>query len=101
MLALAALTRDDVANYVGDLFDVYLILLLVYILSNMFFSFGGRPPYWRALDVFLTFLREVIEPYLAFFRRFVPALGMIDLSPLLAIIVLVVVRTLLVDAIQG
>ncbi len=101
MLAIAALTRDDIANYIGDLFDVYLILLLIYILSNMVFSFGARPPFSRALDTVLTFLREVIEPYLRLFRRFIPAVGMLDLSPLVAIIVLIVVRTLLVDLIQN
>jgi YggT family protein len=101
MLALAALTRFDIADYVGDLFDVYLILLLVYILSNLLFSFGARPPYWRGTDAVLTFLRDVSEPYLKIFRRFIPSLGMFDLSPLIAIILLVIVRTLLVNAIQG
>lgn len=101
MLALAALTRDDIANYIGDLFDVYLVLLLIYILTNLVFSFGARPPYWRVVDQLLTFLREVSEPYLRLFRRFIPALGMFDLSPLVAIIVLIIVRTLLVDLIQG
>jgi len=101
MLALAALTRDDIANYVGDLFDVYLILLLIYILSNLVFSFGARPPYWRWLDQVLTFLREVSEPYLRIFRRFIPSLGMVDLSPMVAIIVLIVVRTVLVNLISG
>jgi YggT family protein len=101
MLALAALTRDDIASYVNDLFDVYLILLLIYILTNMLFSFGMRPPYSRALDAVLTFLREVSEPLLRVFRRFVPTIGMFDLSPLLAIVVLLVLQRLLVDLIQG
>jgi YggT family protein len=101
MLALAALTRDDIASYVNALFDVYLILLLVYILTNLLFSFGMRPPYTRASDAVLTFLREVSEPLLRIFRRFIPPIGMVDLSALLAIILLVVVQRLLVDLIRG
>ena len=67
----------------------------------MFFAFGGRPPYSRGLDVVLNFLRDVSEPYLRIFRRFIPAIGMLDLSPFVAIIVLVVLRTVLVELIQG
>ena len=35
MMLLAAVTRDDVANYVGDLFGVYIVLLLIYILDQL------------------------------------------------------------------
>lgn len=34
------------------------------------------------------FLGRIVEPYLEPFRKFVPPLGMIDLSPIVAIIVL-------------
>nr|WP_227935987.1 YggT family protein [Alkalihalobacillus deserti] len=34
------------------------------------------------------FIGRIVEPYLEPFRRFVPPLGMIDLSPIVAIIVL-------------
>jgi uncharacterized protein YggT (Ycf19 family) len=43
----------------------------------------------------------VCEPYLRLFRRFIPPLGAIDLSPMVAIIVLYFVRSLLVSVIQG
>ncbi|WP_347178056.1 YggT family protein [Sporosarcina thermotolerans] len=33
-------------------------------------------------------LSRITEPYLAFFRRFIPPLGMIDISPIVAIFVL-------------
>ena len=57
-------------------------------------------PYARWTDSVLNFLRDVSEPYLRVFRRLIPSIGMIDLSPMVAIIVLYVVRTLLVDAIS-
>jgi YggT family protein len=96
-----ALTRVDVANYVDALFEVYILLILLYVLFNLLFSFGVRLPYSRWSDVLLGFLRDVSEPYLRVFRRFIPPLGMIDLTPMIAIFVLIIVRTIVVGAISG
>ena len=100
-MALAALTRVDVANYVDALFTVYILIIFVYILINLLFSFGLRTPYSRWSDAVLNFLRDVVDPYLRIFRRFIPPIGMFDLSPMVAIIVLYVVRTIVVNAIAG
>jgi uncharacterized protein YggT (Ycf19 family) len=99
MLALASV-RSDIANYVSALFEVYIVVIFIYILLNLLFSFGVQLPYARWTDSVLGFLRDVSEPYLRLFRRLIPSIGMIDLSPVVAIIVLYVVRTLLVDAIR-
>ncbi|MFZ0385456.1 MAG: YggT family protein [Solirubrobacteraceae bacterium] len=99
MLALASV-RSDIAKYVGALFEVYIVLIFIYILLNLLFSFGMRMPYARWTDTVLNFLRDVCEPYLRVFRRLIPSIGMLDLSPVVAIIVLYVVRTLLVDALS-
>jgi uncharacterized protein YggT (Ycf19 family) len=100
MLALAT-TRSDIASYVSALFEVYIVIIFVYILLNLLFSFGMRLPYARWSDALMNFLRDVCEPYLRLFRRFIPPLGAIDLSPMVAIIVLYFVRSLLVSVIQG
>ncbi len=98
---LLATARSQVADYVSTLISVYVVLILVYILSTLFFSFGGRAPYNRALNAVLEFLRQVCEPYLRFFRRFIPPLGPLDLSPMVAIIALYVVGGLVVGLIRG
>lgn len=100
-MLLAANIRADVANYVSDLFGVYIALLLIYILANLALSFGLRPAYARWVDVALDFLRGVCEPYLRIFRRLIPSMGMLDLSPILALIVLGLARTLIVTLIGG
>jgi YggT family protein len=100
-MVLGALTRVDVANYVDALFTVYILIIFVYILINLLFSFGLRTPYSRWSDAILGFLRDVTEPYLRLFRRFIPPIGMFDLSPMVAIIVLYFVRTIIVNAIAG
>jgi YggT family protein len=98
---LAAITRGDIANYVQALFLVYILLIFVYILLNMMFSLGLRPPYSRWTDAVMNFLRDVCEPYLRIFRRFIPPIGMFDLTPMIAIILLYIVETLVVNAIRG
>jgi YggT family protein len=100
MLGLA-LTRVDIANYVDALFEVYIVLILLYIVFNLLFSFGVRLPYSRWSDTLLNFLRDVCEPYLRIFRRFIPPIGMIDITPMIAIIVLGFLRTIIGNAIAG
>jgi YggT family protein len=101
MTLIAAINRGDIANYVQALFLVYILLIFVYILLNMMFSLGLRPPYSRVMDSIMNFLRDVCEPYLKIFRRFIPPIGMFDLTPMIAIIVLYFVRTIVVNAIAG
>jgi YggT family protein len=94
--------REDIADFLSALLTVYVILILAYVVVNFFFAFGARPPgYYRWLDAVLTFLRDVAEPYLRIFRRFIPPLGPIDISPIVAIIVLQVVGSLIIGLVRG
>jgi YggT family protein len=99
--SLLALTRDDVADYVGALFLVYFILIFVRILL----SWIPRLPYNRALRAFVDFVHETTDPYLNVFRRLLPPLGgggmAIDISPILAIIVLLIAERIVVGLIAG
>jgi YggT family protein len=101
LMTLAAVTRGDIGTYVSALFLVYIILIFLYILLNMMFSLGLRPPYTRLTDPIMGFLRDVCEPYLKIFRRFIPPIGMFDLTPMIAILVLIIVRTVVVNLITG
>lgn len=100
MIALAS-ARSDIAHYVSTLILVYIIIIFLYILLNLMFSLGLRMPYSRWFDAVMTFLRDVCEPYLRIFRRIVPTIGMIDISPWLAIIVLIIVRAVVPPLISG
>ena len=101
MSFLLAVTRDDGAGYVLTLTYVYFALILVRILM----SWVPRMPYNRILDVVLTFVRDVTDPYLNLFRRFLPPVrigpGALDLSPIIATIVLLLVGQLVATAIRG
>lgn len=92
-----ASVRTQIAEYLGTLINVYTIVIVIYILTQMLFSFGVRVPYSGWSETLLKFLRDVCEPYLRIFRRFVPTFGALDFSPLVAILVLEFFNALIVQ----
>jgi YggT family protein len=96
-----AITRADVADYVDTLAIVYLVLIFIRILT----SWIPRMPYNRYLAAVLQFISDVTDPYLNVFRRFVPMVrmgpGALDLSPILATIVLIIVSSVISRLIRG
>lgn len=101
MSPLLAITRDDVANYVSAVFLVYFILIFIRILL----SWIPRMPYYPWLRTTVDFVHQVVDPYLNIFRRVLPPLGVggmgLDLSPILAIVVLSIVWRVVVSLIAG
>ena len=99
-MAAAALTRGDVATYVSALFFVYTMLILAAVLLSWVQQF--RPiPYNLTLRAVLGFVEETTQPFLNLFRSFVPRLGPLDLSPMVAILALWIVGGVVVGLIQG
>jgi YggT family protein len=101
MTGVLATFREDLASYVYAVFVVYTLLIIAYILTSLFFAFGGRVPYSRPINAVLGFLRDVCEPYLSIFRRFIPPLGPLDLSPVIGIFLLQFVGVLVRNLIHG
>ena len=100
LLPLAAV-RDDIADFVQTLVFVYVLIIIAYILTNLFFGFGGRMPYNRAGSAIIGFLHDSVEPYLRIFRKFIPPLGPLDLSPIVAIFALQIVGAIVTGLIRG
>ena len=96
---IVASAGDQIAGFISALITVYIIMIIAYIFTSMYFNVGGRIPYSRWSRGILDFLRDVSEPYLSIFRRFIPPLGPLDLSPMVAIIVLVVVGNIIIGLI--
>jgi len=96
-----ATVREQIAAFLGALLLVYILIIFAYILTTLIFSFGGRIPYSRWSSAVLGFLRDVSEPYLSIFRRFIPPIGPIDISPIVAILVLQLVGGLIIALIRG
>ena len=101
MSLLAAIDRNDIADYVDALFLVYLILIFIRVLL----SWIPRMPYNPALRAVVTFVEQTTDPYLNLLRRILPPLGgrgfALDLSPIIAIFVLLIARSLVVGLIEG
>ena len=101
MIAVLATARTQIADYVQALGDVYTILIFAYVVASLIFSFGVRVPYSRPVNAVLEFLRQVCEPYLRIFRRFLPMIGPLDITPIVAVIVLQVVTQVVANVIAG
>jgi YggT family protein len=100
-VTVLAIARGDVADYVGALFLVYIILILIRVLL----SWVPRMPYSPTLRAVLDFITETTDPYLNLFRRIVPPIGSggfgLDLSPMIGLIVLFILRGIVVSLIAG
>jgi YggT family protein len=100
---ILAATQLDVAAYVNALFTVYIVL----IFANILISFIPRlPTYSPALRAVLDFVTETTDPYLNIFRRIMRPIGggagmAIDLSPMVALLVLFLLQGVVVGAVLG
>ena len=93
--------RTEVGDFLAALLLVYTLILIAYIVANLIFAFGARMPYNRWSGAILDFLRDVSEPYLKPFRRLGLSIGPLDLSPMLAILLLQIVGGLIVSLVRG
>jgi YggT family protein len=88
MIVLAADVRGSIADFLSALILVYTICIVAWIVVSLVFSFGARVPYSRPLNAVLDFLRDIVEPYLRVFRKLGLQIGPLDLSPMVALLVL-------------
>jgi YggT family protein len=98
---ILALTRIDVAAYVNTLLWIYTVLILIRILLTWVPNLPENP----ILRGLVGFVEDVTEPYLSLWRRIIPPLrggfGLIDISPIVAIVVLGIVGGIVVNLIHG
>jgi YggT family protein len=92
--------RNDIADFLAALITVYTIIIIAWIVASFVFALGARVPFSRPLNAVLDFLRDVSEPYLRLFRRLPLRIGPLDLSPIVAILVLRIVGTIVVNLIR-
>lgn len=76
MVQILLLTNSILMNVIS----IYSIFLVIYILMSWV-------PSTRE-NAFGQFLGKIVDPYLSIFRKIIPPLGMIDISPIVAIIAL-------------
>ena len=96
MLGLLFDAIDSVESFLQVFVYVYSLLILGYIITSWV-----RLPYSPWLNRIQRFLYDVCDPYLRLFRRFIPPVGPLDLSPMVAVIVLILVQRLLDTLIEA
>ena len=96
-----ASARTEIADFLSALLWVYVICIIGYIVMQLVFSLGGRIPYSRWSRAIMDFLGDVSEPYLRIFRRLPLQIGPLDLTPIVAILVLQIVGGLIVNLVRG
>ena len=79
-------TISNVESFVDVFIGVYFFLILAFIITSWI-----RLPYSVWLNRIQRFLYDVCDPYLRIFRRVLPAVGPLDLSPMVGVIVLIVI----------
>ena len=77
-----------VYKFVKYLFNFYEYSMLAYILTSWFPQIKNH--------FIVEFLEAICEPYLKIFRKIIPPFGMLDISPIAALVVLSVIENLII-----
>lgn len=84
-LDLLADAASSLQSFVTVFTSIYIVCILGYVLLSWI-----RLPYSGVAATLQRFLDEVVRPYLNVFRRVLPTLGPLDLSPIVGVLVLLV-----------
>ena len=90
--------RTEIAGFLEALVLVYSILVVAWVVKSWIVVSGARVGGFAPV---FHFLDATVEPYVGLFRRFIPPLGPVDLSPLVALLVLQFGGTMLAQLIGG
>lgn len=86
---------SSVTTFIYVFSFVYTLAIFAYILTSWL-----RLPYSPTLNRIQRFLYDVCEPFLRIFRRFLPSFGGLDLSPMVALLVLWLVSSIVIRLID-
>jgi YggT family protein len=90
-LTLLADAISSAQNFVWVFATVYTLVIFVYILTSWV-----KLPYSPWVARLQRFLHDVSEPYLRLFRRILPSMGPVDLSPIIAVVALGILAKVLI-----
>jgi YggT family protein len=87
---------SSIQSFVSVFITVYILLIFAYIITSWI-----RLPYSPTLNRVQRFLYDICEPYLRLFRRFLPSLGPLDLSPIVAVFALLIFREVVIAVLDS
>lgn len=83
-----------ITRTVNSLFYFYYLLLIIRIFLSWIPSID-----WDSQP--FGFIRSIVEPFLNIFRGIIPPIGMLDISPIVAIILLQILQGFIVGTLAG
>lgn len=84
-------------NFFANFLNILTWVLIIAIFARSLLSWVVRDP----ANPFMGFLIGITEPILAPLRRVLPTIGMIDLSPTVALVILFIIQQFVVRALRG
>ncbi len=90
-------SMNALASLIDTVFTLYIIILIASVAISWLVTFNVLNTQNQVVYGVLGFLYRLTEPVLKPIRRILPAMGGIDLSPIILIVLLYFVRDLLVD----
>lgn len=85
------------AELIYTVFTIYIYVLIASAITSWLVAFNVINTQNRFVYALLNFLYRVTEPALRPFRRIIPNLGGVDISPIVLILILVFLRNIIVD----
>ena len=85
----------SVESFLSVFIYVYSLLILAYIITSWV-----RLPYSTWLNRIQRFLYDVCDPYLRLWRRILPSFGPLDLSPVVGVAFLYILRIVLINVLD-
>lgn len=82
-MSLLLTVRAEIAGYLSALLLVYSVLIVAWVLKSWIIVSGATISW---LYPVFRFLDSTVGPLMAFFRRFIPPLGPVDISPIVALL---------------
>ena len=83
-----------ISRTVGTLFYFYYLLIIIRIFLSWIPNI-----HWQTQPFF--WIRSVTDPFLNIFRGIIPPIGMLDISPIIAIILLQILNGVICGFLQG
>lgn len=91
----AASSSNPFLHLICIALTVFWILLLARVIVSWVVALGGRPPVSGPFRTLIELLHDITEPVIAPLRKIVPPAGMLDISVLIAFVIIVVLQTAL------
>jgi YggT family protein len=82
--------RGFIIQFISIFADILIIAIFIRVIMSWIRPMGSR-------SGFFAFLFEVTEPVLSFFRKVIPRIGMIDISPIVAFLVIDLARSIIIS----